>query len=93
MLDYLRTAERTAYQPDADRGVDYRGAAPVADLHHYPDPEDAGAGMDSSRLYHLVYRYAAAGADLPDLLRPGTVSFAAGVSVAVASYLEPWLCA
>ncbi|VEB06958.1 Arginine ABC transporter [Klebsiella pneumoniae] len=89
MLDYFtRTAERTAYQPDADRGVDYRGADPVADLHHYPDPEDAGAGMDSARLYHLVYRYAAAGADLPDLLRPGTVPFAAGVSVAVASYLR-----
>lgn len=30
---------------------------------------NAGAGMDSSRLYHLVYRYAAAGADIPDLLR------------------------
>ena len=43
--------------------------------------------VDSARLHHPVYRYAAAGADLPDLLRPRTVSFAAGLSVAVASYL------
>ncbi len=38
MLDYLpETAERASYQPDADRGVDYRGADPVADFYHYPD--------------------------------------------------------
>ncbi len=34
-------------------------------FYHYPDAEDAGAGVDSPRLYHPVYRYAAAGADLP----------------------------
>ena len=36
------------------------------------------------RLYHAVYRYAAAGADLPDLLRAGPVSDFAGVSGTVA---------
>ena len=41
--------------------------------------------MGRARLYHAVYRHAAAGADLPDLLRPGPVSVAAGVSAALAS--------
>jgi hypothetical protein len=32
MLLLTRTDERAAHQPDADRGVHYRGADPVADL-------------------------------------------------------------
>ncbi len=43
----------------------------------------AGAG-----LYHAVYRYAAAGADLPDLLRAGPVPDVAGVSGTVASVVR-----
>ncbi|KZP41021.1 hypothetical protein XF27_03870, partial [Escherichia coli] len=36
--------------------------------------KNAGAGVAGAGLYHAVYRYAAAGADLPDLLRAGPVS-------------------
>ena len=32
-----RTAERAAYQPDADGGIDRRGADPGADLYHRAD--------------------------------------------------------
>ena len=33
-------------------------------FYHHPDAENAGAGV-AGALYHAVYRYAAAGADLP----------------------------
>ncbi len=95
MLDYLpELLKGTAYQPDADRGVDYRGADPVADLHHYPDPEDAGAGMDSSRLYHLVYRRT------PLLVQIFLIYYGPGQFPSLQEYpwlwhliSEPWLCA
>ncbi len=53
-------------------------------FYHHPDAENAGAGVAGAGLYHAVYRYAAAGADLPDLLRAGPVSDFAGVSGTVA---------
>jgi ABC-type amino acid transport system permease subunit len=59
----------------------------LAYLHHHPDAENAGAGVDCARLHHPVYRYAAAGADLPDLLRARAVP----VIAELPGYLAPAL--
>src|SRR5476649_1055917 len=61
------------YLPEADRSrADCRAAAGT-DFHRRFDLESAGVKPDCERLYHPVYGNAAAGPDLPDLLRPRPV--------------------
>lgn len=62
-------------------------------LHHRPDAENAGAGVDCPWLHYALYRYAAAGADLPDLLRSRQFPSLQEYPVIWHLLSEPWLCA
>ena len=84
MFEYLPELMKGLHQPDANRCLADCGTDSGIDFYHHPDAENAGAGVAGAGLYHAVYRYAAAGADLPDLLRAGPVSDFAGVSGTVA---------
>ncbi len=93
MFEYLPELIKAAHEPDANRCLADCGTDSGIDFYHHPDAENAGAGVAGAGLYHAVYRYAAAGADLPDLLRAGPVSDVAGVSGTVAFAVISWLCA
>ncbi|CDL35772.1 Arginine ABC transporter, permease protein ArtM [Enterobacter hormaechei] len=41
--------------------------------------KNASAGVDCTWLHYALYRYAPAGANLPDLLRPGAVPVVTGI--------------
>ncbi|TZG27102.1 arginine ABC transporter permease ArtM [Enterobacter sp. RVSM5a] len=55
--------------------------------------KNAGAGVDCTWLHYALHRNAAAGADLPDLLRPGQFPSLQEYPVIWHLLSEPWLCA
>lgn len=94
MFEYLPELMKGAtHQPDANRCLADCGTDSGIDFYHHPDAENAGAGVAGTGLYHAVYRYAAAGADLPDLLRPGQFPTLQEYPALWHLLSEPWLCA